>query len=83
MTEREDLELKRGPAPEGSEKRRPKSGQKVPGRESKKERQLSLYQSDRILREPQQNIYKMLMHLLRIRAPLIEFVGHAPKKDLA
>jgi hypothetical protein len=30
-----------------------------------------------------QNIHKMLLHLLRIRAPLIEFVGHAPKKDLA
>jgi hypothetical protein len=53
MTECEDLELKRGPAPEGSEKRGQKSGQKVPGRESKGKRQLSVYQSDRVLREPQ------------------------------
>src|SRR5215831_17497475 len=42
MTEREDLELQRGPAPEGSEKRRPKSGQQVPKWETKGEPSLSI-----------------------------------------
>jgi hypothetical protein len=53
MAEREDLELQRGPAPEGSEKRRPKSGQQVPKWESKGEQQLPVYQSNRSLRELQ------------------------------
>ena len=53
MAEREDLELQRGPAPEGSEKHRPKSGQQVPKWESKGEQQLPVYQSNRSLREPQ------------------------------
>ena len=53
MAESEDLELKRRAAPEGSEKRSQESRQQVPGRESKGKRQLSVYQSDRDLREPQ------------------------------
>jgi hypothetical protein len=53
MAECEDLELKRGTAPEGSEKRGQKSGQQVPEGESKEKGQLPVYQSDRILREPQ------------------------------
>jgi hypothetical protein len=53
MAEREDLELQRGPAPEGSEKCGPKSGQQVPKWESKGEQQLPVYQSNRSLREPQ------------------------------
>jgi hypothetical protein len=53
MAEREDLELKRRTAPEGSEKRGQKSGQRVPEGESKEKGQLPVYQSDRILREPQ------------------------------
>src|SRR5215831_8486896 len=53
MTECEDLELKRRTAPEGSEKRGQKSGRYLPKRESKEERQLPVYQSDRIFREPQ------------------------------
>ena len=53
MAEREDLELQRGPAPEGSEKRRPKSGQQVPKWESKGEQQLPVCQSNRSLRDPQ------------------------------
>ena len=52
MAECEDLELKRRTAPEGSEKRKQKSGQQVPEGESK-EGQRPVYQSDRILREPQ------------------------------
>src|SRR5215472_5862054 len=53
MAECEDLELKRRTAPEGSEKRGQKSGQYLPERESKEERQLPVYQSDRIFRERQ------------------------------
>jgi hypothetical protein len=53
MAEREDLELQRRTAPEGSEKRGQKSGQQVPEGESKEKGQLPVYQSDRILREPQ------------------------------
>jgi hypothetical protein len=53
MAECEDLELQRRPAPEGSEKRGQKSGQQVPEGESKEKGQLPVYQSDRILREPQ------------------------------
>src|SRR5262249_25900177 len=53
MAECKDLELKRRTAPEGSEKRGQKSGQYLPERESKEERQLPVYQSDRIFREPQ------------------------------
>ena len=53
MAECEDLELERRTAPEGSEKRGQKSGQYLPERESKEERQLPVYQSDRIFREPQ------------------------------
>ena len=52
MAEREDLELQRRTAPEGSEKRGQKSGQQVPEGESKEKGQLPVYQSDRILREP-------------------------------
>ena len=52
MAEREDLELQRRTAPEGSEKRGQKSGQQVPEGESKEKRQLPVYQSDRILGEP-------------------------------
>jgi hypothetical protein len=50
MAECEDLELKRCPAPEGSEKRKQKSGQQVPEGESKEKGPLPVYQSDRILR---------------------------------
>ena len=53
MAECEDLELQRRPAPEGSENGSPDSRQKVFERESKGERQLPVYQSDRNLREPQ------------------------------
>ena len=53
MAEREELELQRGPAPEKSKKRGQKSGQQVPEGESKEKGQLPVYQSDRILREPQ------------------------------
>ena len=53
MAEREELELQRGPAPQGSEKRRPKSGQQVPKWESKGEQQLPVYQSNPSLRELQ------------------------------
>ena len=53
MAEREDLELQRGPTPEGSEKRRPKSGPQVPKWESKGEQKLRVYQSNRSLRELQ------------------------------
>jgi hypothetical protein len=48
---REDLELQRGPTPEGSEKRGPKSGQHGPKWESKGEQQLPVYQLPRSLRE--------------------------------
>jgi hypothetical protein len=48
MTECEDLELKGRTAPEGSEKRGQKSGQYLPKRETMEERQLPVYQSDRI-----------------------------------
>jgi len=53
MAESEDLKLQRRPAPEGSEKRAQESGQPVPEGESKEKGQLPVYQSDRILREPQ------------------------------
>jgi hypothetical protein len=53
MAESEDLKLQRRPAAEGSEKRGQKSGQQVPERESKEKGQPPVYQSDRILREPQ------------------------------
>jgi hypothetical protein len=53
MAECENLELKRRTAPEGSEKCKQKSGQQVPEGESKEKGQLPVYQSDRILREPQ------------------------------
>jgi hypothetical protein len=53
MAECEDLELQRRPAPEGSENGSPESRQQVFERESKGERQLPVYQSDRNLREPQ------------------------------
>jgi hypothetical protein len=45
MAEREDLELKRRTAPEGSEKRDQKSGPQVPEGESKEKGQLPVYQS--------------------------------------
>jgi hypothetical protein len=52
MAQREDLELERRAAPKEGEKRGQKGGQQVPARESKENRQLPVYQSDRILREP-------------------------------
>jgi hypothetical protein len=53
VAECEVLELQRRPAPEGSENGSPESRQRVFERESKGERQLPVYQSDRNLREPQ------------------------------
>jgi hypothetical protein len=53
MTEREDLELERRTAPKRSEKCGQKSGQEMPEGKSKEKGQLPVYQSDRILREPQ------------------------------
>jgi len=53
MAERQDLELKCGTAPKGGEKCGQKGGQEVPEGESKEKGQLSVYQSDQILREPQ------------------------------
>ena len=62
MAEREDLELQRRTAPEGSEKRGQKSGQQVPEGESKEKGQLPVYQSDRILREPQSALKAKLIY---------------------
>jgi hypothetical protein len=59
MADREGLELQRRPAPEGSEKCGPKSGQEVPEGESKGEQQLPVYQSARSLREPQSDAAKL------------------------
>jgi hypothetical protein len=53
MAEREDLELEHRTAPKGGEKCGQKSGQEVSEGESKEKGQPSVYQSDRILREPQ------------------------------
>jgi hypothetical protein len=53
MAEREDLELQRGTAPKGGERCGQKGGQEVSEGESKEKGQLPVYQSDRILREPQ------------------------------
>src|SRR5215831_265624 len=53
MAESEDLELKRRPAAKRSENSGRESRQKMPARESKGERQLPVYQSDRSLRELQ------------------------------
>ena len=52
MAERQDLELERRTAPKGGEKCGQKGGQEVPEGESKEKGQLSVYQSDQILREP-------------------------------
>src|SRR5215472_2171657 len=79
MAECEDLELKRRTAPEGSEKRGQKSGQYLPERESKEERQLPVDQSDRIFREPQVILFHQAVEQrLVIRAPhLLDF--HRPE----
>src|SRR5258708_11414163 len=53
MAESENLELKHRTAAKGSENSGRESRQKMPARESKGERQLPVYQSDRSLREPQ------------------------------
>src|SRR5258708_4840699 len=53
MAESEDLELKHRRAAKGSENSGRESRQKMPARESKGERHLPVYQSDRSLREPQ------------------------------
>src|SRR5258705_7365044 len=53
MAESEDLELKHRTAAKGSENSGRESRQKMPARESKGERHLPVYQSDRSLREPQ------------------------------
>ena len=74
MAEREDLELQRRTAPEGSEKRGQKSGQKVPEGESKEERQPSVYQSDQDLREPPP-IVKRVREILDVSTSLWRFFG--------
>ena len=66
MAEREDLELQRRTAPEGSEKRGQKSGQQVPEGESKEKGQLPVYQSDRILREPQMVLFHYVVEILAL-----------------